>query len=404
MASIPPELIDAIVDETQNDETAKPWERWRTLLSCSLVNRTFVPRARKHLYRSLILTTGQRCREFYDICQLSPINIPSLVESLCIDNERLDSVDSAKTFPLLISSFINMKSIHLRCLEWDDVKDTARQALASHAFQSISFDVCQFTNSALLYSFISGSSATLRQLSFARCEMLTRRYESFVGPRPSIERLILYGQAAGVFDVGLLTSKTFSPIVLDSLQILDICINRLEHIHCIQAFLDRDTVPFRELKVSHLQEGYWTVPFNWTSVLLRLSSLHSLTIALDDYRQNPNTNIHIFLWWIKNFQSWGREGSSLEQVKIRTLSFPFGPWRDLDASLARVKALRSFELEVVPSYFQDAAGVLPLKIGIERQLLGLMLLNVAHAWVCEPSSLTTFDDPAHGVLGPFMSP
>ncbi len=64
---------------------------------------------------------------------------------------------------------------------------------------------------------------------------------------------------------------------------------------------------------------YLALPLNWTSVLLRLSSLHSLTIILDDYRQNPNTNIHIFLWWIKNFQSWGRQGSSLEQVKIRNL-------------------------------------------------------------------------------------
>ncbi len=280
MASIHPELIEVIVDETQNDETAKPWEWWRTFLSFRLVNQAFVPRTRKHLYRNLVLTTDKRCREFYDICQSSPVDITSLVESLCIDNERLDSVDSENAFPLLISWFVNMKSIHLRCLEWDDVKDTARQALASHVFQSISFDVCQFTNLALLYSFISGSSVTLRQLSFARCELLTHRYESFVGPRRWIERLILYGQAAEVFDVGLLTSKIFSPIVLDSLRILDICINRLGHIHCIQAFLDRDTVPFRELNVSHLQEGYPSMSFS-LSVWVPHDCLPSSPLKLD---------------------------------------------------------------------------------------------------------------------------
>ncbi|KAK0467660.1 hypothetical protein IW261DRAFT_1057307 [Armillaria novae-zelandiae] len=400
MVSIPPELFDAIVDETQNDETAKPWERWRTLLSCSLVNRTFVPRARKHIYRSLVLTTGKRCRQFYDICQCSPVDIPSLVESLCIDNERLDSVDSEPTFPFLIASFVNMKSVHLRCLEWDEVKDTTRQALASYAFQSISFDVCQFTNSVLLCSFISGSSATLRQLSFARCEMLTRHFESFGGLRPSIERLVLYGQATEVFDVGLLMSKTLSPVFLHSLRILDICINTLEHIHFIQAFLDRDTVPFRELKISHLQDDY-TLPFTWTNVLLRLTNLHSLTIILRDYRQNPHTNIQIFLWWIKTFESLGREGSSLEHIKIRSLSFPFCPWRDLDHSLVRLKTLRSFELEVARPYFEDEAGA---SLNIEHQLPGLMLLKIAHVLVCEPSSLTNFNNPAHGVLGPFVSP
>ncbi len=294
-------------------------------------------------------------------------------------------------FPLLIISFIKMKSIHLHCLEWDDVKDTARQALASHTFQSISFDICQFTNSVLLCSFISGSSGTLQQLSFTRCELLTHLCESFVGQKPLIKQLILYRQVAEVFDVGLLMSKTFSLIVLNSLQILDIgwstsIAYRPSWIDILLLSMNWKFLICRKatwvyyfyIQYEYLTTFYLALLFNWTSVLFQLSSLHSLTIILNDYCQNPNTNIYIFVWWINNFQSWGHQGCSLEQVKFCTLSFPFCRWRDLDISLTRVKALHSFKLEVVPLYFQDAAGVLLLKVGIQPQLSGLMLLNIAH--------------------------
>ncbi|KAK0201331.1 hypothetical protein DFS33DRAFT_1359075 [Desarmillaria ectypa] len=410
MTPLPQELFDAIVDETQNG----PENRRKTLLSCSLANKSFLQRTRKHLFHSLLFSTAEQFHNFYQICQTSLVDIPPLVKTLCIDNERMKGLDSDEILPRAISSFTSMKSIHLRCLDWDDLSAATRHALGAHKFHSISFDCCIFKNSALLCAFTSGSSATLCRLSFARSEILTQDYQAFVGAKPEIEHLILYGQGARAFDMHLLLSRSFSPIGFSSLRILDICINTQEHVDSIQTFLDSATTPLEELKVFHLAKDFsGPLDTDWLDISLVLDNVRSLTITLDDYDLPEYSDAVLLEWWTQSIGCCGPE-SKLEHVTLRVRPNDIlgirafdaeDLWESFGRALGRAE-VKTLLVEVHPTYAQqESSDAIYVRNAIHRRLpWSIMRWGVdARAWIVYLDSPEALDYGSHGAQGPFSS-
>ncbi|KAK0477158.1 hypothetical protein EDD18DRAFT_1211642 [Armillaria luteobubalina] len=407
MKQLPQELIDAIVDGTQ-DESGN---RRKTLLSCSLTSRAFLPRTRKYLFHTVSFGTGKHFRDFHQICQMSLVDIPRLVKYLCVGNERIEDLYSDEILPYAVASFTNMKSIHLRRLDWDDINDATHRALGAHTFESISFDSCSFRSSALLCAFFSGSSSTLRKHSFSRSEMLFDDHESFLGPRPEIEELIFYEDGAEVFDVKLLPSKSFSPVILSSLQVLEVCINTQEHMDSIQMFLDSITTRLDRLEVFHVKRDF-SGPINtdWLDTSLILDNVVSLSITLDDCLRPEYSDANFLSWWIENINSHGSE-SKFECILLRVRpnsSLAFPPfyeediWEDLAQALAAAK-VKTLGAVVYPTHAQDDDA---------SYARGQISRNQWAAWYYRIESwvgIASFDSQgrmykdSHGQLGPFAS-
>lgn len=64
MFRIPPELVDAIIDELHNDRAS--------LATCSLASSSWTPRARYHLFRTIALRSERSFRQFQALLDLTP--------------------------------------------------------------------------------------------------------------------------------------------------------------------------------------------------------------------------------------------------------------------------------------------------------------------------------------------
>lgn len=53
-----------------------------------------------------------------------------------------------------------------------------------------------------------------------------------------------------------LMSGSFSPVVLNSMGLLEVCINTQEHVDSLQAFLDSVITPLDTLKVFHVKRDF----------------------------------------------------------------------------------------------------------------------------------------------------
>ncbi|KAK0494302.1 hypothetical protein EDD18DRAFT_365765 [Armillaria luteobubalina] len=96
MSDIPPEVIEKIVDELDDDG--------ESLIACLSVSRAFHSRARYHLFQTVQLETDSDFYQFISLCDISPV-ILGLVQSLRIF-PRTKAVPHLPLFP-------NVTSLHI---------------------------------------------------------------------------------------------------------------------------------------------------------------------------------------------------------------------------------------------------------------------------------------------------
>ncbi|KAK0477084.1 hypothetical protein IW261DRAFT_1566555 [Armillaria novae-zelandiae] len=96
MSEIPPEIVEQIVDELDDDG--------ESLVACLSVSRAFHSRARYHLFQAVQLETSSDFYQFISLCDISPV-IPGLVQSLKI----FPRINPVPHLPLLP----NVTSLHI---------------------------------------------------------------------------------------------------------------------------------------------------------------------------------------------------------------------------------------------------------------------------------------------------
>ncbi|KAK0184750.1 hypothetical protein F5146DRAFT_220445 [Armillaria mellea] len=100
--SLPPELIDAIIDELHNDQAGHSQS---VLKSCSLAYKLFIPRTRQHLLRDITISSNRQCKDFLALCHSSRhiSSSPTTLTIIWTVNHRLAHTMSTRMdFPALL--------------------------------------------------------------------------------------------------------------------------------------------------------------------------------------------------------------------------------------------------------------------------------------------------------------
>ena len=141
-SSLPPEILNLIVDHLHDDSTA--------LKACCVVSRSWVPRTRRHLFANVEFYTLQRRVESWKTAFPNPSNSPAHhTRTLCIrDPPTLTAADTDAGG--WISSFHNVTHLRLERIIWQGPRSPLvpfhglSPTLRSLSLTSTSFEVFDF--------------------------------------------------------------------------------------------------------------------------------------------------------------------------------------------------------------------------------------------------------------------
>ncbi len=130
IALLPQELVDLIVDNLRD---------YRSLHSCSLVCRAFVPHTREILFRRINLSFREVC----DKLLLLPKCTLDCIKSLHMSRRMLYRIwggtHSVLNHPAFLQLMTQLGPLRLTLahLSWPQLNDDTRRALSMHAFRNI---------------------------------------------------------------------------------------------------------------------------------------------------------------------------------------------------------------------------------------------------------------------------
>ncbi len=249
--SLPPELIDAIIDELHNDQAGHS----RSFLkSCSLACKLFIPRTRQHLLRDITIRSNRQCKDFLALCRSSRhvSSSPTALTIIWTVNHRLAHTMSTRMdFPALLRILSNLNQIKLSGMDWKSLSPKFIDSLATHSFRSITLMHTHFTDSNAFYSFLS-RSPDLRQISCFMTTIDNNDRPPFsanfdASCRPHITGLSLRKMRQ---IPEMVLSPTLSPLNLDRLRVLDVLLEEDHHFDLARRFIDLTTHSLEVLRVS----------------------------------------------------------------------------------------------------------------------------------------------------------
>lgn len=150
MSDLPPEIVDAIIDELRDDK--------ESLLQASLACRAFYPRTRVYLFSVASLRSEYGCDRLHKLITLSP--------ELALHFKYLEiSFASPRTpFPpakygglTVIESLINVTRLSLRRGDWCCLPDPVASSLQSRSYRSLTIADFSFRSIGEICSLVKNS-------------------------------------------------------------------------------------------------------------------------------------------------------------------------------------------------------------------------------------------------------
>ncbi|KAK0209266.1 hypothetical protein DFS33DRAFT_521482 [Desarmillaria ectypa] len=152
MASIPQEIIDAIIDEVQ--DISPSLYRHSNLSCCSLVSRSFLPRCRKHLFSSIILTSEghHSWNKFHDRVFIASPEIMPMIFSIALSSGDAEE----EILYTLLAAMCNLRHVKLS-FGFQPQGSRVLNSLRSHkgSITSLRFTDVTFQNSSMFYDFLA---------------------------------------------------------------------------------------------------------------------------------------------------------------------------------------------------------------------------------------------------------
>ncbi|PBK79971.1 hypothetical protein ARMGADRAFT_94877 [Armillaria gallica] len=388
--SLPTELIDAIIDELHNDQAGHSRS---VLKSCSLACKLFIPRTRQHLLRDITISSNRQCKDFLALCRSSRhvSTSPTTLTIIWTVNHRLAHTMSTRMdFPALLRILSNLNQIKLSGMDWTSLSPKFIDSLATHSFRSITLMHTHFTDSNAFYSFLS-RSPNLRQISCFMTTIDNNDRPPFsanfdASCRPHINGLSLRKMRQ---IPEMVLSPTLSPLNLDRLRVLDVLLEEDHHFDLARRFIDSTTHSLEVLRVSQFD-----TPPEDRSECFPIQHLKSITVEMMDYhlgRITLPTELSIFQWWIRHFESYPDVQCSCVNFLVHTSTYnvraeaDYTAWRDLDAVLSRC-SVSSLVIDVSvskASVVEEPSNPISVQLAIERNLPILMSRKVAHVQISD---------------------
>ncbi|KAK0460450.1 uncharacterized protein EV420DRAFT_211321 [Desarmillaria tabescens] len=313
---LPQELIDYILDFLINDA--------RSLKASSLVCRSFLYRTRVHLFWRFRITGTRSFSELHEMFRKSP-QIPHQIRQLTLHNVTGDRVRDSEHLSPVISSFSCLQTIIFFNIKWTLLPQASRDALSSHAFQTISLHTDMTTSD--LRSLVSSSHDSLHRLELYKTQV-TGSFRRSVGSSPRIRILSLY-YVPLCYELFSQTLPSF--LSLGHLHTPHVLLPDLSSARCLQKVLREQFCSLQHLGVTRPPKFSDLERLN-SSHCLPISGLLSLIVEMWDFHDRP-IDQHL-QWWIENI----RQCSVIERVTFRLPLYDYlsdySAWKILDSYLS----------------------------------------------------------------------
>ncbi|KAK0445743.1 hypothetical protein EV421DRAFT_289489 [Armillaria borealis] len=353
MPGFPNELIDAIVDENQDDKAA--------LHACSLVNHSWTYSSQRHIFSRVNFNNkrtnnfGQRhsqrsIEHFYTLICAHPY-IATLVKAVDV-SPLLDAGLLAHTLEKLTK--LESISIDLCGFHWDELspclRDTLVATLRSLRITNLELREGQFLHCADFLALLGGSShlkrLTLSGVSCGNFSDSQIRAENTNGLGAQLESLAISLYDHSYFALLKLLQSSVNLSSLDRLSVLTAGSGHpAERVGITKEILRRlSGSPLKHLALNIcLGEPL--------SNLIDVSQLRSIHIRLWWIRLDQHTKPDEWLQWIsaifQEFAQWHRmEEVTFEIFYASDFTVYADEWTALDAVLGRIQSLRKVHLRL----------------------------------------------------------
>ncbi|KAG7439718.1 uncharacterized protein BT62DRAFT_1055160 [Guyanagaster necrorhizus] len=281
MCSLPPELLDKVIDESWDDVSA--------LKACSLTSRVLLPRTRTYLFETIFLNTATK---FHVLCTDFPY-LAQYVKRITISTRRRNPgkpIRGDRSFPALLRLIPPGQLEHLKfeACNLNDMRESSKQALSSHSFRSASvYTNCGISQDiADLCTVFKGS----RNLHLDFNGVLKDLPTSSTLPVPkggSLAKLTVEGYYWPLFQTIIQTG--IYPFSVDDLKSLSVTMHHPNEVNELKQFLD---LPLRSLQ--HLSIAYDCIALNISR------NLCSLSMSIGVLGHSPITDS--LGWCLKNLK------------------------------------------------------------------------------------------------------
>ncbi|KAK0222608.1 hypothetical protein EDD85DRAFT_260946 [Armillaria nabsnona] len=378
---LPPEILDAIIDELQNDK--------QSLLQASLACKVICPRTRVHLFSIASLSSQSDCDRLLKLITLSPklaLHFKSL-EIMMIQLQDIHETLAPYGGLTVIESLVNVTRLSLLMGDWHHMPDTVVSSLQSRSYRTLAIGMSfEFRSVGEICSLVKNSPG-LQQVSLACGNALTEEcgldHSLHRTPAPIVLQVIEF--ALPLDSVGTLMKWASTPCPFSFRNIHTLNISLPDDSGTVSRHLYRylalsDTA-LKRLYVMHHVSG----SLNASSRTLHIASIEKITVkVVRTSRVHYGLLFRIFEWWISNLSAVD------EHCAVRSVTFkvmldlpvfqeehPALEWEDLwmrlDGCLASYKMA---SLERVAITFEPRVLTWDtLKARMEQNFLGLKRLG-----------------------------
>ncbi|KAK0479650.1 hypothetical protein IW261DRAFT_1478502 [Armillaria novae-zelandiae] len=314
ISGIPPEIVDSIIDELQDDK--------KSLLQASLTCKIICPRTRVHLFSSVSLSHRYDCYRLEELIALSPnlaLHFKSLKISFIYPPSYIPpyTVYGALT---VIESLINVTHLTLAGGDWCYMLDSVVSSLQSRSYRSLIIGLhFSFRSIGEICSLIKNSpglqEARISCSNLEITEECNLDHSLHITPAPVtiyIDGSQDYSHSAGTILNSVLSSR---PCLLSCSNIVTLGITLRDANtavpQCLNRYLAQGHNPLKNLHVRHIRQGFRTA----ISETLDVSNIEKIAITILQMPALLDRTTHILEWWISNLAAVN------EHCTIRLLSF-----------------------------------------------------------------------------------
>ncbi|KAG7446162.1 uncharacterized protein BT62DRAFT_156250 [Guyanagaster necrorhizus] len=338
---LPQELIDHIIDTLPSDIP--------TLRSCSLVCRSFLPRAREHLFRQVDIGTPHLRQSFYNLCHSSPHILHSVKSLIGVTPGEEGGVSP----DLILQSLPRLEKLVVSCTNWSSMGSSFWEIVSNlSSLRSLTLNGTIIPSICILSSLLS---SRVEELCLSETDFVSNDVCRHGSHDTRVQSLTCSGNFRPTEYERIMS---LCPALANTARSIDINLYFRNHILRMKVQLDLGIL--RNITVLHIprdSDVHRDLP------ILNIRHLHSITVRIWDHHSRPDPNaglpdLGLLEWWIQNLEHC--KNSDIHRVAFHvyydSLYLPsddYSVWGKLDRACAAMSSLRLIEIVVMPESLTD---------------------------------------------------
>ncbi|KAK0205905.1 hypothetical protein DFS33DRAFT_1272495 [Desarmillaria ectypa] len=332
---LPQELIDYIIDILQSDILA--------LRSCSLACRSFLPRAREHLFREIYIGASHLRQSFYDLC-VSSLDISHIVKSLI---GVVPGEEGSIPPGLILQSLPRLEKIAIACADWNSMGPTFWETVSNLThLRSLTIIGAAIPSISVLCTLVS---SRVEELCLSETGFVSNEVCQHDGHDTRVQYLACSGNFRATEYERIMS---LCPALASTAHSININLYYRHHILILKEHLDKGTL--RSITVFHIPRDF---NVHHDLPILPICHLRSISVQIWDHHSQPDISaglpdLGLLEWWIQNFEHC--KNSDIQRVTFHVCydsaylpSDDYSVWGKLDKACAAISSLRSLEIIVL---------------------------------------------------------